>query len=298
MQTPRSPYDGPFLGSAAVRDGRLTNKQLRGAQWRRLHRDVYIRADLPVDPVTRARAASLLVPLGSVLSGPTAASLHGGIPIDPDHPLEVTLPRDAPMGPRAGLHIRRALVPHSDISMIAGVAATTPLRTGFDLARRRRPRSRAELIESIVALDALAQVRRLNPDDLLAYAATHRGWRGVRLVPEVVRLTDPGAESPMETRLRLVLVLGGLPVPESQHTIRDGGGLFVARVDLAYPSLRIAIEYDGEQHRERWAQDIVRQNRIIGLGWTLMRYTSADVFRHPASIVSQVENALENRRVA
>jgi very-short-patch-repair endonuclease len=65
----------------------------------------------------------------------------------------------------------------------------------------------------------------------------------------------------------------------------------VARVDLAYPELRIAIEYDGENHKERWAEDMVRQNRIIGAGWTLMRYTNRDVVRRSKTVVAQVDAA-------
>jgi very-short-patch-repair endonuclease len=95
----------------------------------------------------------------------------------------------------------------------------------------------------------------------------------------------------METRLRLTLVLGGLPRPVTQHRIYDHTGRFVARVDLAYPELRIAIEYDGENHKERWAEDMVRQNRIIGAGWTLMRYTNRDVVRRSKTVVAQVDAA-------
>jgi very-short-patch-repair endonuclease len=147
------------------------------------------------------------------------------------------------------------------------------------------------LIEAVVSLDALTRACGVNRDELLRYATAHPRWRGVRLVPEVVRLVDLGAESPMESRLRLILVLGGLPAPTSQYEIRDRIGNFVARVDLAYPSLRIAIEYDGEHHRERWAQDIVRQNQIIGLGWTILRYTSRDVYRRQALVLTEVTAA-------
>lgn len=168
---------------------------------------------------------------------------------------------------------------------------TTVQRTAFDIARLRRPRSAVDLIEAVVALDALAHLRRFDPGELAEYAAKHPGWRGVRLVAEAAELVDPGTESPMETRLRMTLVIGGLPRPVTQHRIYDHAGRFVARVDLAYPDLRIAIEYDGENHKDRWAEDVVRQNRIIGAGWTLMRYTNKDVTGRSRTIVTQVEAA-------
>lgn len=295
---PTAIIGGPFRGSDAVRNGWLTKKQLRGREWRQLLRDVYLSADHPVDGVVRARAVSLVLPPGSVVSGPTAAWLHGGVPTATTDPIEVTLPRTASMGPRNGLRIRHALLASSDIAIIAGVPVTSAIRTGFDLARRRRPGSEHDLVESVVPIDALAHARRINAQDLLAYAQLHPGWRGVRLVADVVRLCDRGAESPMETRLRLKLVLGGLPAPATQYEIRDAAGRSVARVDLAYPELRIAIEFDGEHHRSIWANDLVRQNTIIGLGWTLLRYTGRDVYRRGTSIVTQVDAARQSALAA
>ena len=68
--------------------------------------------------------------------------------------------------------------------------------------------------------------------------------RGAVRMRQAVALSDGRAESPPESRLRVLLALAGIPaVP--QHTVRDGSGQFVARVDLAYPDRRIAIEYDG-----------------------------------------------------
>jgi len=288
----------PFRGSVAVRAGLLTRKQLRGTQWLRLFQDVYVHRDVPLDLRIRVDAVSLLLPAGGVVSGRTAAWLYGGIMPRPTDPVELTLPRDTPLGPRSDLTIRRALLDEQDVTTVAGLPVTTALRTAFDLARLRKPRHQRQLIEAVVALDALAHAKRFDQDELLAYALGHPGWRGVRLVSEVVRLVDDGAESPMETRLRLVLVFGGLPRPVTQFEIRRRGGGFVARVDLAYPELKIAIEYDGEDHRDQWAEDIVRQNAIIGEGWTLMRYTKHDVFQAQTRILRQVGMAIRTNQAA
>jgi very-short-patch-repair endonuclease len=281
----------PFLGSRAIAAGLLTRKQLRGKGWRRLLQDVYVRCGVPVDHLTRARAVALVLPEGAVISGRTAAWLYGGLTPRPSDPIEVTLRRDSSMKPRTGLTIRRALLPAVDIAEIAGVPVTTQMRTAFDIARLRKPGRVEPLIQAVAAVDALARQARLDSTELTKYATEHPGWRGVRLAQEVAELMDAGAESAPESRLRLTLIFGGLPRPVTQYTIRDRVGNFIARVDLVYPELRIAIEYDGEDHRDRWADDIVRQNRIVGAGWTLVRYAKGDLFGRPDAVVAQVRVA-------
>ena len=80
----------------------------------------------------------------------------------------------------------------------------------------------------------------------------------------------------METRLRLVIVDGGLPRPVAQFEVRDAAGRLIGRVDLAYPEWRIAIEYDGDHHRGRVAyrDDQRRANALRVAGWTVLRFTA------------------------
>src|SRR5207248_5220280 len=104
---------------------------------------------------------------------------------------------------------------------------------------------------------------------------------------------DPRSESPMETRLRLLLIRAGLPWPDVQYVVLDDDGRFVARVDLAYAHLRIAMEYDGDHHRDRdtFARDVRRQNALVQLGWTVLRFTARDVYRSPERVVAEVRTA-------
>ena len=97
----------------------------------------------------------------------------------------------------------------------------------------------------------------------------------------------------METRLRLLLVLAGLPRPGAQVSLRDDFGLFLARPDLYYPDARLAIEYDGATHRESLAADNRRQNRMVDAGYRLLRFTAADVLSTPDSVVTLVRRALQ-----
>jgi very-short-patch-repair endonuclease len=95
--------------------------------------------------------------------------------------------------------------------------------------------------------------------------------------------------------MRLGLVVAGLPEPTVQHTVLDSDGIFVARVDLAYERLRVGLEYDGDHHREQetFRHDAARLNRLRLVGWTILRFTAADVLRFPERMVAQVHAALK-----
>ena len=96
----------------------------------------------------------------------------------------------------------------------------------------------------------------------------------------------------METRLRLLLVLNGLPRPEMQVSMHDETGDFLGRLDLFYRDRLLGIEYDGETHRVSLVEDNRRQNRLLRAGIRLLRFTAADVLRRPVGVVAQVRDIL------
>ena len=100
------------------------------------------------------------------------------------------------------------------------------------------------------------------------------------------------AESPMETRLRWILLKARLPRPQVQTDVRDSDGRFLARADLYYPQARLVIEYDGANHRERLIEDNRRQNSLLNAGYRLLRFTAADVLQRIDTVVVQVRSAL------
>lgn len=107
-----------------------------------------------------------------------------------------------------------------------------------------------------------------------------------------------GSSSRPETWVRLILVDAGLPEPDLDHDIYDDGGEFVGCVDLAYRKARIAIEYEGDHHRtdaEQWARDIARHDRMVELGWRVIRVTRGEVFERPSDLVTRVQTALRDR---
>jgi very-short-patch-repair endonuclease len=268
----------------------LTKRQLRGPAWRRLFRDVYIAAGAPVDHLTRCQAAALLLPPGAALSHESAALAHN-VHLFPlgSQAAHITVPLSSRLRPSGGLVVHRQLLTREEITRRGGLPVTNPRRTTFDLGRDPDP------VKAVVALDALLNRRVVKEHVLAEIAAAHLGWPGINHFRAAAARCRPGVESPMETRLRLLLVDGGLPEPAVQHVVLDPAGHFVARLDLAYRARRVGLEYDGDHHRDRatFQRDIVRLNRLRLLGWTVLRFTADDVLRRPDRVVSQVRTALK-----
>ena len=106
----------------------------------------------------------------------------------------------------------------------------------------------------------------------------YNGARGLQRARRALALVRVGAESPRETLVRL-LILGALPEPMLQHEVFDASGTFVARLDLSWPALKLAVEYDGEHHNEpeQRARDEVRLERLRALGWHVISITKHDL---------------------
>lgn len=281
--------EGPFRGTEVVGRGLVTWGQLRGPRYRRLFPDVYVPAELELDLGVRSRAAYLLVrDRGGALAGYSAARLLGAGCAPRDASAEVVVPANARRHP--GVRMRRFVVAEPDIVLVDGCRVTSAARTAWDLAQR------LSLVEAVVAVDALARAGGFRPDHLLARAAAGPGARGCRRVSEIVALSDPRAESPPETRLRVALVRGGLP-PVVQYVINDEYGFPLARADLAYPDAKLAVEYDGVDHleRRREERDRYRDARLATYGWDTVRLTAADLGTSTIQTVRRVAELLTLR---
>lgn len=287
MRRPVVPLElrnGPFTIVEARRAG-LTPRQLRGASWRRLASGVYVWKGLAEGPGLVLAATRRRLPAGAAFSGYTAAWLHG-LDLPPCDPIEVTIPRPLRLLGKAGVAVRRADLSPSEVDERRGLPVTSALQTVVDLG------GRPPLVEAVVAVDMALHARLVGLGDLRAWVADRQGRRGVVQLRQVLDLAEPAAESPMETRLRLLLVLGGLPRPQLQVSLKDQHGRFLGRTDLYYPDQRLALEYDGGTHRDSLAADNRRQNRLLNAGFRLLRFTATDVLRAPESVVAQVHQAL------
>jgi hypothetical protein len=220
-----------------------------------------------------------------VFSGNTAAWLHG-LDVAPCVPIETIVPGDGEGWERGGVRVRRASLDDCDIVVVRGFRTTSMLRTLSDFSHR------VSLVEAVVVADMALHAGLIQRAHLSEWVCRHRGRKGVRAERLMLKFAEGGAESPMETRLRMLLVMNGLPRPEVQVTIRDDAGSVVGRPDLYYREHRLGLEYDGETHRASLVEDNRRQNRLLLADVRLLRFTSADVLRKPESVVSQVRNAL------
>lgn len=273
--------------------GLLTREQLRSKAWRRLFRDVYADRALPDTHGLRCRGAALLIPAHAAIAGMSAAWIHGANLASPHEPVAIVIPPGHRFGPVSGLRISTAQIPSADIVRVAGIPITTPDRAAWDIALG------PDVVESVVYLDKLAALGAITRGGLLARLASaertpgqsRSAWLRARTA---IRLFDPRAESPPESRLRVQMVLAGLPPAIPQFEVWDGD-FFVARLDLAIPEHRIGVEYDGRWHNRsdhRFEFDHARTARLVALGWRIIVVTSDRLRNDLARLLADLRRAI------
>jgi len=277
----------PFNLEEARRHG-LTKHHLAGASWRRIAPGFYARRDIADSPMVVLLAAQRRLVDSAVFSGRTAAWLHG-LDVAPWAPPELTVPPSRKIAHMAGIAIRRAELRPQEVCRRRGLRVTSAVRTLADLARH------SSLTDAVVALDAALHQRLLKLDHLKAWLESHERFPGTARLRRAIELAEPASESVMETRLRVLLVLAGLPRPQAQVRLHDDAGRIMARPDLLYSQSRLGIEYDGSTRRETLTADNRRQNRLINAGYRLLRFSAADVLSEPDSVVLVVRQALHAR---
>jgi very-short-patch-repair endonuclease len=242
----------------------------------------------PVDPFrTSVRAALMACPL-AVASGITAARIHElwGLRLwTPADIPELLIAAGLTHVQRRGMR-RRSGLHAEETTVVAGFPVTTLERTVHDLAVRLPFDDLVCLVDS-----ALKKGCRLPTEDR----------RRRSLLNIAAGLADARSESPLETRLRLLLTRAGLAPETLQHKVVEEDGYVVARLDMAWPTLRLGIEADGRdvhENPEAVLHDRRRQNDLQALRWTLLRFTWDDVVNHPAMVIAKVRWTLENLETA
>ena len=276
----------PFLGSDALARRLLSRHQLR-TQYRAVLPNVYLPKQIKPSLEQRIVAAWLWSGRRGTIAGTAAAALHGAKWIDENVPVELV--HVSPRAPQ-GVVTHRDVLREGEMQTLAGRSVTTPERTAFDIGRRSLPRT------AVAGLDALARATGFKVDDVLSIASCHPGARGLRQLETVLEVVDPGAQSPRESYLRLLLIEAGLPRPRTQIPVLGADGLPIAYLDMGWPDLMVAVEYDGDHHRldrRQYLKDIRRMELLERLGWPIIRVVVED---RPAEIVRRVRSALEARR--
>jgi very-short-patch-repair endonuclease len=243
-----------------------------------------VHRDVPVTHALRAGAVSLLLPR-AVVSGCSAAVLWGVDLAGPGDDVEVTLPPGSHMVRLLGVRARRAALLEHDVLHRLDTAVTSPEATAVRLA------SVLALDHAVAAVDQLVATGFVGLPAVRARAGAATG-SGAARARAVCALADGLAESPQETKLRLLLHRSGLPMPVAQFRIRDAAGV-VARADFAWPAQKVALEYDGLWHAEsrQFAKDRRRLNRLQAAGWRVVFVTAADLHR-PDELLARIGAAL------
>jgi hypothetical protein len=273
-----------FIGSEALAAGHLTRYELR-RHHRRLLPDVYGPRRGEVTLQDRCIAAWLWSGREGVVSGLAASSMMGSKWIDADTPVELNWLNHRPP---TGVVTRNETLRDDEVARLGAMAATTVERTAFDLARR------GPVGQAVARLDALARATHFKGDDVLALTRRHPNVRGCRRLDRVLDLVDDGAESPRETWLRLLLIDGGFPRPQTQIPVLGPDGYPRYRLDMGWEDMMIAVEYDGDDHRERvrFGGDIVRSEYIAHVGWRHIRVVAGN---RPPEILNRVRRAWASR---
>jgi very-short-patch-repair endonuclease len=286
---PRSRITGPTT-RGFVRDSGLSERELRHPQIVRLSRDTYLPRALDRDLSGRLAAVLMTAPPGAVISHVSAADVWGlQIPMRArdDRRVHVTVPRESRAESRVDRRLYRLPISEDDVVHRSSLPVTSPVRTWRDLAGILEP-------PALLAVTDQVLVRLAGRADLQAELQRRPSGRGCARARRVLPLAEPRAESPMESVLRWLLLEAELPAPELQFVVRDAGGVFLGRADLAWPEHKVLVEFDGDGHRDRdvFVNDVRRQNRLVAAGWVVLRFTSADVLGRPDEVVAEIRRAL------
>jgi len=280
---------GPFTRDSAAAAG-LSDRMLQSPPWRQVFTGVWVYDELEDTRELRLQAARLLIPPAGVLCGLTAAWVLG---VDVrrlnDLDVHVGFPKGKRIRKRPGLAVCQETLDPSDITEIDGVRITTAVRTAFDCLRWLRG------VEGIVVADALTHAGLVSVSQLATYFASKRRLRNLRIGERLLELIEPLTESPMETRLRMLLINGGLPRPQPQHEVRDHSDCFVGRLDFAYADVRLGVEYDGADHWKQRREDDRRRAAIRACDWEVCVFSADDIFLTPDATVAFVRRLLRSR---
>ena len=267
----------------------VTDWHLRTPAFRRLFHDVYVTRAIELTPVLLARAALLVVPDATV-SHHSAARVWGGIV--PDDGL-VHLACPSRRAQVEGIRSHRFGLTKAT-TVWRRLPVTTPIQTFLDLAPV------LGLVDLVVLGDSLVRRNRVSVDLLVEAATAHRG-PGARRARRAASLVRVDVDSAMETRLRMLMVLSGLPEPVVNHKIRWPDGRVRFRFDLSYPEGGLVVEYDGRQHADstaQWGADLGRREWLDGNDWRIVVVIAADLHRTPAATLQRIRAAMRQRGMA
>ncbi|NNE72262.1 MAG: hypothetical protein HKN26_01225 [Acidimicrobiales bacterium] len=267
------------------------SRRLRSGEWVRLAPSVFRHASAPPDWMGWARAAALSA--DGLASHRTAAALWE---IDGfrSGPVEVTVDRARRID-RQGATIHQSTQMHlAEPTEIRGIPVTGIGRTVLDLGAVVGWRRVEQAIDSVLRRQLIDWPDLYNT--LVRHSRQGRNGCGpLRRILEHRYGDKVIPDSRWNRMVAQLLVDAGLPEPVVEYEIRRQGVL-VARVDLAYPRHRLALELDSLRYhlnRPAFESDARRRNRLLLAGWTGLSFTWADYSEHPTDLCRTVRRTLD-----
>lgn len=279
----------PFTRAEARAAG-VTDLELAGSRYQQLFRGVHVLAVVEPTLVLRSLAALTVAPTSSVVTHHTAARLWGGVPPDSSD-IHLTMP-DLNRPKIAGIRPHRVKTMPPSVRR-RGLPATSPERTFLDMGRW------SDLVDLVVLGDSLVRAGVTTPEHLRDAA---RDWTGYHraLVVRAASFVRDKVDSPMESRLRMLIVLAGLPEPVVNFQVVDVDGRVQYRIDLSFPDQRLGIEFDGRHHIERegqWEGDLLRREDLEAQDWKFVVVLGSQVYGDPRGVLSRIEAAMRSRGI-
>jgi len=280
----------PFTRADAIAAG-LDPRLFRGSRFRRLFRGVYVDATVPESSRLRTEAALKLFQRDAFASHASAARIHAvPIPTLPDEHISVLTADDRRANPGVRCHVAPL---SSQVTVSAGVRVSPYAQMFVELG------TLLSLVDHVIVGDHLVRHDCVTAEVLQEFCVASRlpGAKAARVAASYVRAS---VDSPMETQLRMLILLAGLPEPEVNRTVRTTDGEPVRRYDLSYPAVKVIIEYDGRQHIEReenWEADLDRREAIDDDAWRILVVTARGIFREPERTVLRIHRLLARKRM-
>lgn len=285
----RRPFDPrePFPRFRALNAG-IPRATVDSPAFRRLLHGIIVSADVPDSAVLRVKAA-LACCFDDAFASHASAARVWQVPVQTRPGEHITVSDDRHRLRRAGVttHHRAGAA----VAVRHGVRVSVLTDLFVELA------DELPLVELVVAGDWMVRRHRVRVKDLRRAAKDAPGRAG-ELARKAASYVRSRVDSPMESRLRMLMVLAGIPEPVVNLSVRDVDGEPVRRFDLSWPEVRVIVEYDGRHHVERmeqWESDLERREEIDDEGWRILVVVAHGVYADPGSTVRRVFRLLRSR---
>lgn len=258
---------------------------LRTSDFKQVMRGVWVHRD-GVDDDTPIRAALAIHPESAWASHVSAAEVLR-LPVPSHAFLHVSVPD------KDDRRYRRRIKPHvtkrpRKLWVVRGIQVTDPVLTFIQCA------GLLSFVDRVILGDALVKRFDITAEHLLAACEESTDYYA-GLARDAAMFVRDGVDSPMETRLRLLIVLAGLPEPEVNYLVYDDDGVLLRRYDLCYVRIKLIVEYDGRQHAEstgQWNEDLKRREELDDQDHRILVVTAEGVFVEPARTLHRIRRQL------